>query len=167
VDAEVPRRSTNLCRWAAKELDFNVTIGDPLLDPHLLERARYVRQYPQFSTLGFVTTLQWLHRFDLDEFFDAGFTWLSISTTLSGREKYQEFFQVDKYDHMLANLKRLIEENDRREQPLSLYIGLKPTDEPIDDVPRVEAGRDLSRGWSQRRHRRQEVRRGGSLLVLV
>ncbi|MDE3156919.1 MAG: radical SAM protein, partial [Acidobacteriota bacterium] len=51
------------------EIDFNATIGDPLLDPKLLERARYVRRYPQFATLGFVTTLQWLHRFDLDEFF--------------------------------------------------------------------------------------------------
>src|SRR5687767_9149119 len=75
------------------DLDFNVTIGDPLLDPKLLDRAHYVKRYPQFAALGFVTTLQWLHRFDLDEFFAAGFTWLSISTTLSGREKYLEFFQ--------------------------------------------------------------------------
>src|SRR3954463_1893667 len=37
-------------------IDFNVTIGDPLLDPNLLERARYVKQFPQFKTLGFVTT---------------------------------------------------------------------------------------------------------------
>lgn len=116
------------------EIDFNVTIGDPLLDPSLLERARYVRGYPQFATLGFVTTLQWLHRFELDAFFDAGFTWLSISTTLSGREKYREFFQVDKYDQMLANLRRLIAENERRRRPLALYIGLKPTDEPMEAV---------------------------------
>src|SRR5438045_381267 len=38
----------------ASDLDFNVTIGDPLLDPQLLERARYVKLYPQFATLGFV-----------------------------------------------------------------------------------------------------------------
>src|SRR5258708_2915566 len=62
-----------------KDIDFNVTIGDPLLDPLLLERARYVKQYSQFETLGFVTTLQWLHRWDLKEFFESGLTWLSIS----------------------------------------------------------------------------------------
>ena len=116
------------------DLDFNVTIGDPLLDPQILERARYVRRYPQFKTLGFVTTLQWLHRFDLITVFEAGLTWLSISTTLSGRQKYYEFFQVDKYDQMLDNLKLLIFENDRRGRPLNILIGIKPTDERPDDV---------------------------------
>src|SRR6185295_12102345 len=85
-------------------IDFNATIGDPLLDPYLLERARYVKQFPQFASLGFVTTLQWLHRYDLNEFFESGITWLSISTTLSGREKYLEFFGVDKYEPMLTNM---------------------------------------------------------------
>ncbi|MDE3154703.1 MAG: radical SAM protein [Acidobacteriota bacterium] len=116
------------------DLDFNATIGDPLLDPKLLERARYVRRYPQFATLGFVTTLQWLHRFDLDEFFAAGFTWLSVSTTLSGREMYKAFFQVDKYDQMLANLVALLEENNRRGRPLNIEIAVKPTDEPLERV---------------------------------
>src|SRR6266702_3783017 len=34
-----------------KQIDFNVTIGDPLLDKQLLARARYVRRYPQFESL--------------------------------------------------------------------------------------------------------------------
>jgi len=115
-------------------IDFNVTIGDPLLDPLLLDRARYVKQFPQFKSLGFVTTLQWLHRYDLDEFFASGITWLSISTTLSGRQKYLEFFGVDKYEPMLSNLVTLIKENKKRGEPLELYIGIKPSDEPIEDV---------------------------------
>ncbi len=116
------------------EMDFNVTIGDPLLDPHLLARARYVRQYPQIRDLGFITTLQWLHRFDLDEFFEARFTWLGVSTVLSGRDRYREFFRVDKYDQMLRNLLTLIQENNRRGRPLHLHIDIKPTDEPIAQV---------------------------------
>lgn len=116
------------------EIDFNVTIGDPLLDPKLLERARYVRQFPQFTDLGFVTTLQWLHRFDLDEFFTAGFTWLSVSTTLSGPATYREFFGVDKYDQMLANLVHLLRENRARGGPIHVDIALKPTNEPLADV---------------------------------
>ena len=115
-------------------MDFNVTIGDPLLDPYLLERARYVQRYPQITGLGFVTTLQWLHRFDLHDFFEAGFAWLAISTTLSGRERYREFFRVDKYDQMLTNLVALIEENKRRGNVLSINIAIKPTNEPIQRV---------------------------------
>jgi radical SAM protein with 4Fe4S-binding SPASM domain len=116
------------------DIDFNVTIGDPLLDPKLLERARYVRRYPQFSGLGFVTTLQWLHRFDLDEFLDAGFTWLGVSITLSGRETYQAFFGVDKYDQTLLNLRNLIDASDRRGRPISIGLAIKPTDEPVQNV---------------------------------
>ena len=121
-------------RLGGTDIDFNVTIGDPLLDPRLLERARYVRQYPQFSRLGFVTTLQWLHRFDLDEFFASGITWLTVSTTLSGPETYRAFFQVDKYDQMLANLQALLRENARRGEPLQVGINIKPTDEPLERV---------------------------------
>jgi radical SAM protein with 4Fe4S-binding SPASM domain len=113
------------------QMDFNVTIGDPLLDPYLLERARYVARYPQIVGLGFVTTLQWLHRFDLNEFFDAGFTWLSISTVLSGRDAYRRFFGVDKYDQMLMNLCALINENKKRSNPISIHIEVKPTDKPL------------------------------------
>jgi radical SAM protein with 4Fe4S-binding SPASM domain len=86
--------------------------------------------------LGFVTTLQWLHRWSLDEFFDSGITWLSVSITLSGREKYHAFFGVDLYDRTLNNLVTLIRENEKRGRPLGINIGLKPTDEPIEDVVR-------------------------------
>jgi radical SAM protein with 4Fe4S-binding SPASM domain len=116
------------------EMDFNVVIGEPLLDPHLLKRARYVRRFPQIQTLGFVTTLQWLHRWDLNEFFDSGITWLGVSLTLSGREKYLEFFGVDKYDQMLTNLLTLLEENRKRGNKLAITLGIKPTDEPAGRV---------------------------------
>ena len=140
------------------QMDFNVTIGDPLLDPYLLERARYVRRYPQITGLGFVTTLQWLHRFELGDFFDAGFTWLSISTTLSGRESYREFFRVDKYDQMLRNLFVLIAENKQRSNAISINIDIKPTDEPIQRVldhpdfrkVSAESGRDLAKQVRER-----------------
>jgi len=116
------------------QIDFNVVIGDPLLDKRLLERARYVNRHPQFQTNGFVTTLQWLHLHDIDEFFDCGFTWLAVSTTLSGRETYMEFFGVDKYDQMLSNLKLLLTENNKRGNPLTIRVRTNPTDEPTEQV---------------------------------
>ena len=116
------------------QLDFNVTIGDPLLDKNLLEKARYVKRFPQFKSLGFVTTIQWLHLHDIDEFFKAGLTWLSISAVLSGRERYEEFFCVDMYDQFMANLLKLIEENKRRGNPICLLLSIKPTNEPPENI---------------------------------
>lgn len=117
-----------------KVIDFNVTIGDPLLDPLLLERARYVSRYPQFASLGFVTTLQWLHRFNIDEFFASGINWLAISTSLSGRQSYREFFGVDKYEQMLKNLVTLLTENRQRDNKIGVMINIKPTNESVEQV---------------------------------
>jgi hypothetical protein len=118
----------------ATSCDFFVTIGDPLLDPLLLERARYVRSFAQICDIGFNTTLQWLHLFNLEEFFACGFTWLSVSTTLSGSASYREFFGVDKYDLMLKNLIDLLKENNRRGKPMLIEIGIKPTPEPREQI---------------------------------
>jgi hypothetical protein len=118
------------------DLDMFVTIGDPLLDPHLLERARYIRQFSQVRDMGFNTTLQWLHLFDLEEFFSSGFTWIAVSTTLSGPESYRKFFGVDKYDQMLTNLLTLLKENKRRGNSLDVQIGIKPTPEARADILR-------------------------------
>jgi radical SAM protein with 4Fe4S-binding SPASM domain len=115
-------------------IDFSVMIGDPLLDPQLLERAHYIRGFPQIQDMGFTTTLQWLHLFDLDEFFRCNFTWIHVSTTLSGSEQYRKFFGVDKYDQMLANLTMLLKENDRREKPIHIQVGIKPTPERRKDI---------------------------------
>jgi radical SAM protein with 4Fe4S-binding SPASM domain len=117
-------------RMGVSHYDFFVTIGDPLLDPLLLERARYVRSFAQIRDMGFSSTLQWLHLFDMDQFFACGFTWVHVSTTLSGPETYHEFFGVDKYDLMLNNLLALLRENNLRGKPMVIEIGIKPTPEP-------------------------------------
>lgn len=116
------------------DIDFNTIVGEPLLDPYLLERARYVRQFPQVKSLGFITNLQWLHKFDMDEFFNSGIDWLAVSTALSGSDKYFEFFGVDRYEQTLKNLTRLIEENKKRGNRMKVGIGIKPTNESFSDV---------------------------------
>lgn len=115
-------------------IDFSVMIGDPLLDKKLLERARYIKKFPQVREMGMTTTLQWLHLFDLNEFFESGFTWVAVSTTLSGRERYRDFFGVDKYDQMLTNLQALLNENNKRGKPIEVAVNVKPTPEPRRDI---------------------------------
>jgi radical SAM protein with 4Fe4S-binding SPASM domain len=114
----------------ATVINFSVMIGDPLLDPHLMECARYVKSYPTVREMGFTTTLQWLHKFDLDDFFRCGFDWITVSTTLSGREPYHKFFGVDRYEEMLSNLVALLTENNKRNKPICIVLSLKPTPEP-------------------------------------
>jgi len=123
VDEFVSMGGTNIA--------FTVCIGEPLLDPYILERARYVKQFSQIKSLGFYTTLQWFHKFDIDEFFESGITEITISTLLLGKEKYKEFFGVDNYEQTLNNIVTLIEENKKRNNKILIDFSLKSTGEKI------------------------------------
>jgi MoaA/NifB/PqqE/SkfB family radical SAM enzyme len=116
-----------------QSIDLTDTIGDPLLDKRIIERGKYVRRYPQFKTLGFVTTLQWLHRHDITQFIDT-FTWIGVSITLSGRLSYQQFFGVDKYEQALTNLRKLLSLIKAEKSNFYVGISLKPTDEDEEDI---------------------------------
>lgn len=99
----------------------------------ICSRARYVREYPQFESLGFVTTLQWLHKHDLEEFIRL-FTWVGVSITLSGPESNRKFFGVDQYEKALLNLKKLRRTVREKQARFFVGIGLKPTDEAEDEI---------------------------------
>ena len=114
-------------------VSFNTTIGDPLCDPYLLERARFVRGYSQIKSLGFVTNLQLLHKYNIDDFFNSGINWLAISITLSGKDKYREFFGIDAYEQTLNNLIMLLKTNQRYNNKIKVVIDIKPTNERIVD----------------------------------
>jgi len=114
-----------------REISFNSVIGDPLLDPYLLERIKHVRQFPQFKALGFVTNLQNLHNININDFLDSGITWLSISSAFSGRQKYFDFFGVDVYEQTQKNIINLIQENKKRGSRIELLFSIKPTNERI------------------------------------
>ena len=110
------------------DIDLTDTIGDPLLDKKIIERGRYIRSYKQFNSLGFVTTLQWLHKHNIQDFINT-FTWIGVSITLSGPESYRQFFGVDKYDQAIGNLRTLLAAVKAGNPNFYVGISLKPTDE--------------------------------------
>lgn len=116
-----------------KDILFCVTMGDPLLDPHLFERARYVNTTIGPRALGFLSTLQWLHRWNLDEFISL-FKWVQVSTALAGPESYKKFFGVNLYQQMLANLESLLTRNRELGSPMKVLFSLKPIDDTLENV---------------------------------
>jgi len=113
-------------------LDLNPCVGETLLDPCLMERLKYLKQFTQIKSLGFFTTLQWLHKFDLGEFLDSGITWLMISVMLLGREKYDDFFGVDLYQQTLENIVDLIKANNQRQNKIKISFSLKTGIDPLE-----------------------------------
>lgn len=123
----------HLVEAGAKNMTFCVTMGDPLLDPHLFERAHYVRTRAKINDLGFLTTLQWLHRWNLNEFLSL-FSWIQISLSLSGPESYKNFFGVDLYAQMLKNLESLLKRNVELGKPQVIMFSLKPVEDSMETI---------------------------------
>jgi radical SAM protein with 4Fe4S-binding SPASM domain len=115
-------------------LCFAPCIGEPLLDPFFLERAQFVKRFPQIKTLVLISTLQWLHKFDIDKILEIGFSEVIISIALSGKERYFEFFGVDNYEQAFKNLVNLIQENKKHQNKININIYIRPTQEPDEAV---------------------------------
>jgi len=121
-------------RMGGKEITFNAVVGEPLLDPYLFSRIRYVRQFPEIQFLGFVTNAQWLHTIDIDTFIDSGITWLAISMAFAGRQRFHEFFGVDRYEQTLKNIITLIEKNNMRRKKIEICFSIKPTKGKLEEI---------------------------------
>jgi len=116
------------------DLNFYVTLGEPLLDPLLIEKGRYLKKFPKIRGFGFYTTLQWLHLFDLNDFFELVPCNITISIALSGRDKYLDFFGVDLYDQALKNLITFIKENNKRKDKFQIHFAIMQTHETRESI---------------------------------
>ena len=115
-------------------VNFNCLVGEPFLDPHLMERIAYVRSHSQVESLTFFSTLQWLHKWDVDAIVSSGITALFVSVVLSGRDKYREFFGVDHYEQVLSNIDLLVEAIRKNNNDMTLELSLKPTGERAEQI---------------------------------
>jgi radical SAM protein with 4Fe4S-binding SPASM domain len=132
LDMDLFRKAVDdFVKIGGSNLDFNPCIGETLLDPYLMERLKYLKQFPGIKSLGFFTNLQWLHKFNLEEFLDSGITWLMVSVMLLGREKYDDFFGVDRYPQTLENIVNLIKANNQHQNKIKISFSLKTGIDPL------------------------------------
>ncbi len=117
-----------------RKLDLTTVIGEPLLDPLILERIRIAKSIPSLSGVGFLTTLQHLDRFDVGALVGSGLEWLTVSTVLWGEKAYSQFFKVALYQRMLKNIEALLLENAKQEYPVKVFFSLKPTGHPTREI---------------------------------
>lgn len=88
-------------------IDLTPILGEPLLDPGLCDKIRAAKAIGlgriQLSTNALLLGRNELYR----RLFEAGLTWLDISTPGLDRAAYPRIFGVDAFDAVLAGLERL------------------------------------------------------------
>jgi MoaA/NifB/PqqE/SkfB family radical SAM enzyme len=108
-------------------------VGDPLLDPHYLERVRMARARPEVSGVSVTTNVIHLDRVGARDLLSAGVTCITVSTTGFDEDMYKRIFRTPQYKRMKANLLELLRVNHELGRPAHIEVGLR-VDRPMEEV---------------------------------
>lgn len=108
-------------------------VGDALIDPKFLERARYLRSLPEVDRIWVTTNCILLDRFGIDAVLQSGITALTVSTAGFDEEMYERVYRNASYQRMRRNVVELVDRNTALGSPVAITIALRP-DRCLDDV---------------------------------
>lgn len=92
-------------------LNLTPIIGDPLLDKNLVPKIKYARTMSETEYVFFFTNLIGLSNFDVTDLLSSGIDEINVSACVGSREMYRAVYGVDRYDSVMQNLQRLLNEN--------------------------------------------------------
>ncbi|MBS4048016.1 MAG: radical SAM protein [Alphaproteobacteria bacterium] len=106
-------------------INFTPTVGDPLVDKHIIRKIRHARAQPSITSAMLYTNGILLHRFGLDELLTSGLTRLAISTYIGSREGYKHYYGKDKYETVVRNIDAIGRRNKELGSPVLITLHLR------------------------------------------
>jgi hypothetical protein len=100
-------------------------VGDPLIDPKLLERVRYLRSAPRIDRIFLTTNAILLDRFGIRAILESGVSSINISTSGFDEESYKRIYRSNSYQRMRRNVQQLYELNEEMGRPVNLCLCLR------------------------------------------
>ena len=108
-------------------------VGDALIDPRFVERARRIRAEPSIDRIWLTTNAILLDKHGIQDVLDSGITHMNISTAGFDEAMYARVYRNKSYRRMRENVLELLRLNARRNHPIPIAIALRP-DRPLEDV---------------------------------
>jgi MoaA/NifB/PqqE/SkfB family radical SAM enzyme len=119
--------------WVAvggQSLDLTPVVGDPLVDPGLLQKVDYAVNQARVKNVVLTTNAILLDRHDTyKRLVDLGVN-VCISTQGASREVYEKVYGVKHYDEAMANIRRLLEYNQSKGEPSRIIIRFRNHEKP-------------------------------------
>lgn len=117
------------------DVDLTHTVGDPLVDPGLLEKIDYAIHQAGIKRLTFTTNGILLNRNDnYRHLINAGVKEIYISTEGTNAEVYEKVYGVKHYDDMLSGVHNLLEYNRLKGEPTSIAIRFRNSQKPSEII---------------------------------
>jgi radical SAM protein with 4Fe4S-binding SPASM domain len=120
--------------WAAaggQSLDLTPVVGDPLVDPGVLEKLDYAVNQAGLKDVIMTTNGILLDRNDTyKKLVDLGIAGVFISTQGANREMYEKIYGVKSYDEAMSGIRHLIEYNQSKGEPARIVIRFRNAEAP-------------------------------------
>jgi radical SAM protein with 4Fe4S-binding SPASM domain len=105
---------------------FTPVVGESLIDPHFLDRVRYLRSFPSITEIFITTNGILLDKHGIENVVTSGLTRINLSTAGFQEEMYERLYRVESYQRMRRNVLTLLEENAKRGNPIKVNLWLRP-----------------------------------------
>lgn len=124
-------------------IDLTPNTGEPLLDPELIKRIRYCREFSRIRRIIFVTNGILLRKSNLLELLTSGVSEIIISMGGLDKYEYRELFGVDQFEKVLESVISLCSLNRELGSRVRISVALR-TAKRIKDLELLPAFRKLS-----------------------
>jgi MoaA/NifB/PqqE/SkfB family radical SAM enzyme len=126
------------------ELGLTPTVGDPLIDPRLVERIRYARSKQCITRIGMYTNMISLDRQGLTNLLHSGVDTIIVSTSGFDEAMYRRVYRSQMYKQMLDNVKRFAAANNDAGRPVDFQIDMR-ADRPAGEIYNFSDYQDVAR----------------------
>jgi MoaA/NifB/PqqE/SkfB family radical SAM enzyme len=116
-------------------IDLTHTVGDPLIDPGLVEKIKYATGTAGIKRVSFTTNGILLNRNDTyRRVIDAGATEIFISTSGTEKEAYEKTYGVNHYDDMISGVHNLLKYNREKGEPVHIAVRFRNSEKPSEII---------------------------------
>lgn len=134
------------CSIGGGELRLETCLGDPLIDPHFVERIQEAHSHPEITKITTLTNGINLAQIGIDKLLQSGIDEIGISTGPWDEHLYQLIYRIEDYHKVRKNVTELLRKNIEYGQPVHIKLlirsnlSIKKTLElpdylPISDIP--------------------------------
>jgi sulfatase maturation enzyme AslB (radical SAM superfamily) len=120
--------------WAAiggQSLDLTPVVGDPLVDPGLLDKVDYAVNKARLKGVVLTTNAILLDRNDAyKKLIDLGIAGVFISTQGANREMYEKIYGVKHYDEAMSGIRHLMQYNREKGEPAKIVVRFRNAEKP-------------------------------------
>lgn len=140
--------------WAtlgSQSLDLTPVVGDPLVDPGILEKVDYAVNRAGLKNVYLTTNAILINKNDTyKKLIDLGVAAVFISTQGASKEVYEKIYGVKQYDEMMSGIRNLMEYNRSKGEPARIVVRFRNHEKPSEIIRSPDFKKNIQPFLSER-----------------